>query len=243
MREDDDAQQGTGEGSLADGLGETETEYSSSSEPFGDGDFGGSYDDSYDDGPYGDDSSAGSSTDDSDGSVVIYDETDDTGSDDTGDGDTGTGGRDDVDVESPTDETGDGGHGDGDGGFGDGDAGGDVVIHEDDDQVDDAVEPSDDAADDGTSLDDGDLLSEDASPLEGIGYLLEQVRDALLGDSDEDGSAAFDADPAELASDTDLDLTGDGVVDGADLHEAASSLDFEVGEGDVAGADGGVFDA
>lgn len=237
MREDDDAQQGTGEGSLADGLGETETEYSSSSEPFGDGDFGGSYDDSYDDGPYGDDSSAGSSTDDSDGSVVIYDETDDTGSDDTGDDDPGTGGRDDVDVESPTGES-------GDGGYGDGDAGEDVVIFEDDDQVGDVtVEPSDDAADDGTSLDDGDLLSEDASPLEGIGYLLEQVRDALLGDGDEDGSAAFDADPADLASDSDLDLSGDGVVGGADLHEAASSLDLEVDEGHAAGADGGVFDA
>ena len=237
MREDDDAQQGTGEGSLADGLGETETEYSSSSEPFGDGDFGGSYDDSYDDGPYGDDSSAGSSTDDSDGSVVIYDETDDIPSD-TGDDDTGTGGRDDVDVDvdSPSD-------GSGDGGYGDGDAGGDVVIYEDDVQVgDDTVGPSDDAAaDDGTSLDDGGLLPEDASPLEGIGYLLEQVRDALLGDGDEDASAAFDADPAALASDT--DLAGDGVVGGAGLHEAASSLDPEVDEAHAAGADGGVFDA
>ncbi len=242
MREDDDAQQGSGEGSLADGLGETEPEYSSSSEPFGDGGFDDSYDDSYGDGTYDDDpstdsSSTGSSTDDSDGSVVIDGEGDDAGSDDSGSDDPAAGEPEDGGDAGPSDEV-------DDGGYGDGDADGDVVIYESDDQVgDDTVEPSDDAADDGTSLDEGDLLPEDASPLEGIGYLLDQVRDALLGDGDEDASAAFDVDPADLSSDTDLDLTGDGVVDAADLHEAASSLDFHVDGRHAAGADGGMFDA
>ena len=235
MREDDDAQQGTGEGSLADGLGETETEYSSSSEPFGDGGFDGSYDDSYDDDSSTDSSETDASSteapsDESDGSVVIYDETDDAG------GGSGDAEPDDGEDAGPSDDAGS------DGGYGDGD--GDVVVYESDDQAgEDTDEPSDDAADDGTSLDESDLLSEDASPLEGIGYLLDQVRDALLGEGDEDASGAFDVDPAELTSDTDLDLTGDGVVDGADLHEAASSLDFEVEDGHAAGHDGGVFDA
>jgi hypothetical protein len=237
MREDDDAQQGSGEGSLADGLGETETEYSSSSEPFGDGGFDGSYDDSYDDDSSTDSSETDSSStespaDESDGSVVIYDETDDAGSDEPGAAE-----PDDGDDAGPSDDA-------ADGSYGDGDADGDVVIYESDEPVgDDTEQPSDDAADDGTSLDDGDLLSEDASPLEGIGYLLDQVRDALLGEGDEDASGTFDVDPAELTSDTDLDLTGDGVVDGADLHEAASSLDFHVDGGHAGGHDGGVFDA
>ncbi|HEX6568300.1 MAG TPA: hypothetical protein VF015_04015, partial [Acidimicrobiales bacterium] len=77
----------------------------------------------------------------------------------------------------------------------------------------------------------------DASPLEGVGYLVDQVHDALFGDDDEASAAfeadpltaAFETDPADLASDTDLDLTGDGVVNHADLLEAEHPLDFHVG--------------
>lgn len=76
-----------------------------------------------------------------------------------------------------------------------------------------------------------DIESHDASPLEGVGYLLDQVRDALLGDDEGAGSSPFDADPGDLASDSDLDLTGDGLVDGADLHEAGHVLDFGVEDG------------
>ena len=76
-----------------------------------------------------------------------------------------------------------------------------------------------------------DIESHDASPLEGVGYLLDQVRDALLGDDEGTGSSPFDADPGDLASDSDLDLTGDGLVDGADLHEAGHVLDFGVEDG------------
>ncbi len=130
-----------------------------------------------------------------------------------------------------------------DGGYGDGETG-DVV-----EDVDDVDTTSDDATSDdttsddsgdGTASDDSDLLAEGASPLEGIGFLLDEVRDALFGEDDEGAATGFDADPADMASDTDLDLTGDGIVDRADLHEAESLLDFEVDHGHD---DGGVIDA
>jgi hypothetical protein len=77
----------------------------------------------------------------------------------------------------------------------------------------------------------GDLLAESGSPLEGIGYLLDELHGALFGDEDDLAAqdeavvAAFDADPADIETDRDLDLDGDGVVD---LHEAQSPFDFGV---------------
>ncbi len=201
MREDDDApQQGTADGSLADGLGETAQpgEYSSTSEPYGDGGIDDTYgEDSYDDDAYGDESTE--PTDSTDGS-----EPDDTTAEDT----------------STQDD---------DGGYGDGESGDDgVVIYDDTDDTGDSGAPDDGSEPpDGTGFDD-DLLAQDASPLEGVGFLIDEVRDALFGDDDEAAASAVDGDPADLATDTDLDLTGDGVVDSADLHEAESPLDFDV---------------
>lgn len=204
MRENDDDSPDQGDGgSLADGIGETAGpgDQSSTTEPYGDSDFDDSYgDDGYADDGYGDDGYGDDAgpTTDDD-DVIILDEPDDTG--------------------SPSDN----------GGYGEGDGDGGVVIYEEDDTVDDAGDGDGPVSDgpDG-SFDDSDLLAQDASPLEGIGYLIDEVRDALFGEDDEASSAAFDPDPADLESDTDLDLTGDGVVDTADLHEAGHVLDFDV---------------
>lgn len=218
MREnDDDTPGGSDGGPLADGLGETAEPggYSSSDEPYGDGGF----DDSYDD-TYGDDA----------------DGTDDTTSDDDTTADDG--GSDDTASDDTTSD---------DGGYGDGETDGDVVDEADDADTTSADTTSDDATTDdsggGTSFEDSDLLAEGASPLEGIGFLLDEVRDALFGDDDEGAAAGFDVDPADVASDTDLDLTGDGIVDRADLHEAESVLDFDVDPGHHGHDDGGVIDA
>jgi hypothetical protein len=126
-----------------------------------------------------------------------------------------------------------------DGTYGDGETGDDeVVIFDDTGDTDRVGDGGSDT--DGTGLDDSDLVAQDASPLEGIGFVLEELHDALFGDedaaaslieADEAASSALDQDPADLASDTDLDLTGDGLVDGADLHEARSLFDFEPGKG------------
>jgi len=245
MREDDDAQQGTSDTPLADGLGETghPGNHSSTSEPYGDADFDDTYDDSYDE-DTADDGTTGSGDTDTteptgsddgadppygDDEVVIYDETDDTTGDTTDDETTG---------DEVTDEGDDGG------GYGDGETDDEVVIYDETDEageVDDTDGP-DAGVDDGTSLDDGDVLAQDASPLEGIGYLLDEVRDALLGDDDTAGPA-FETDPADLASGSDLDLTGDGAVDAADLHEAGSAFDFDVDDTTHGGHDEGVIDA
>ena len=113
----------------------------------------------------------------------------------------------------------------------------------------DALEPEGSALPDDASGGPGDPLedplAQDASPLEGIGYLLEELRDAVFGDDGEDAASAFAPDPADLASRTDLDLTGDGVVDPADLHEAESPFDFDVDglHDGHPGHDGGVIDA
>ena len=122
-------------------------------------------------------------------------------------------------------------YGDGDG-FGDGSG-------EPDSSVDVGVD--DRGSDDGTVLDSDDELPElelvghENSPFESVGHLLEEIGDALFGDESEGDDEAlaaaaspFDADPVDLASDEDLDLTGDGVIDGADLHEATSVFDFGV---------------
>jgi hypothetical protein len=125
----------------------------------------------------------------------------------------------------------------GDDSYGDGETDDEVVIH-------DGAEEADGASDsaDGTSLDDGDLLAQDASPLEGIGFILDEVRDAPFGPDDDAAADPLATDPAELASDSDRDLTGDGVVDGADLREAASPLDFGIDDPAHGGHDGGVID-
>jgi hypothetical protein len=126
----------------------------------------------------------------------------------------------------------------------------DVVVGEDDDGFGDgSTEPADD--DTGVLVPEGpatvpevedtvpggdlELQGHDNDPLEGVGYLIEELREALLGEDGEAddlaGPSPFDADPADVASDTDLDLTGDGLVDGHDLDEAHSVLDFDVSDG------------
>jgi hypothetical protein len=57
------------------------------------------------------------------------------------------------------------------------------------------------------------------------------VREALFGEDDAAAASPFDTDPGDVGTDTDLDLTGDGLVDRDDLNEAASSLDFDVSGG------------
>ncbi|HZM30437.1 MAG TPA: hypothetical protein VFB77_08115 [Acidimicrobiales bacterium] len=122
-----------------------------------------------------------------------------------------------------------------DGGFGDGST---EPVGEDDGGV---LVPGEDTTiletEDTVPADSGDLELEghENDPLEGVGYLIDELRDALLGEDDPaDGLAGpspFDADPSDVASDTDLDLTGDGVIDGHDLHEAHSVFDFDVSDG------------
>jgi len=125
--------------------------------------------------------------------------------------------------------------------YGDGDTFGDGS-GEPDSSVD--VGADETGSDDGTVLDTDDQLPElelvghENSPFESVGHLLDEIGDALFGedgDGDDEALAAaaspFDADPVDLASDEDLDLTGDGVVDQADLHEATSVFDFGVAGG------------
>jgi hypothetical protein len=129
-----------------------------------------------------------------------------------------------------------------DGGFGDGDTVDDEVV--DDGTVADDSDGSGaglDVEDGGAGVLDDDLLPQDASPLEGVGFILDELRDALLGE--DDAAASLAPDPAELATDTDLDLNGDGLVDTADLHEAESPFDFDVDDPRQGGGDGGVIDA
>ncbi|HET6948867.1 MAG TPA: hypothetical protein VFI47_00725 [Acidimicrobiales bacterium] len=146
------------------------------------------------------------------------------------------------------DESPDGGFGDsyddestsGDGGYSDTYGDGDSSTTADTEPDDTGVFDTDDTddtdgtlpTDDDAAVDPLDMEAHDASPLEGIGYLLDQVRDALLGEDDAASPASpFDAEPEDVASDSDLDLTGDGVVDRADLHEAGQIFDFRVEDG------------
>ncbi|MDD9369434.1 MAG: hypothetical protein PV358_04915 [Acidimicrobiales bacterium] len=143
----------------------------------------------------------------------------------------------------------DGAYGDGaDDGDGDGDTTGDDDTTGPADTADDA-DSGDDLDPDVAALPDdpsgahASALAQDASPLEGIGFLLDELHDALFGD-DEGAASEFGPDPAELTTGTDLDLTGDGVVDGADLREAEDPFDFGVDHHHGAsGHDGGVIDA
>ena len=82
------------------------------------------------------------------------------------------------------------------------------------------------------------MVGHENSPFESVGHLLEEIGDALFGDEGDGEEEAlvaaaspFDGDPADIASDEDLDLTGDGLIDGADLHEATSVFDFGVSGG------------
>jgi hypothetical protein len=113
----------------------------------------------------------------------------------------------------------------------------------DDADVGDDLDPDVAALPDDPSGSHESALAQDASPLEGIGFLLDELHDALFGD-DEGAASELGPDPAELTTGTDLDLTGDGVVDGADLHEAEDPFDFGVDHHHGAsGHDGGVMDA
>lgn len=48
------------------------------------------------------------------------------------------------------------------------------------------------------------------------------------------GSSTFDFEPDEVSSDDDYDFTGDGVVDGHDVHEVLTGFhDFHVDEADT----------
>ncbi len=129
------------------------------------------------------------------------------------------------------------GLGETEGTFGDGDGEDDITV-DDTGAADEADAESVGDGEEDTTTGDGiegsDLLAESGSPLEGIGYLLDELHGALFGDEDdlaaqeEAVASAFDADPADIETDTDLDLNGDGVVDPGDLHEAESPFDFGV---------------
>lgn len=147
------------------------------------------------------------------------------------DGD-GTGGQ----VDDAYDDTyGDATDGDAGGGFGDGD------VTEADATLDptgsDVAGGLGDGSPGDAGLDGLDLPSQGAAPIEGIGYIIDQVREALFGSDDAAGSvvdadalaSALGAEPADLAAETDLDLTGDAVVDHGDLLEAEQPFDFGVG--------------
>jgi hypothetical protein len=123
----------------------------------------------------------------------------------------------------------------GEGTFGDGEpAGPEADPDVDVDDAGDIGEGEVGAADDAGTIGGGDgILAESSSPLEGIGYILDELHSALFGDdeaaaTDEAVNAALSQDPADLETDTDLDLTGDGVVGPDDLDEAASPFDFGV---------------
>jgi hypothetical protein len=136
---------------------------------------------------------------------------------------------------------GDDGYGDGtygDGTYGDGTDDGtddDVLIEDETDtDVDDTTAPGE-GDDGGLDITATDPEPEGADPLEGIGFLLDELQDALFGEDDVDPLAAAEAeaaeleaalDPADVPTDTDLDFNGDGVVDEADLHDVVSQFDL-----------------
>ena len=199
MRENDDDAPVTGpEGSLADGVGETieQGDHASSGDPYGDVDFD---DDAYGDGHLRHLRRPRPATAPPTTAPTATDAGDDdrTATDDTYDD------RRDLRRRATATAV-------------DGDAG-----NADDVPVD---EPTTPPPTEGVSVDDADLVAQDGSPLEGIGFLLDEVREALFGDDDAAAASPFDTDPVDLETETDLDLTGDGLVDSADLHEAASSL-------------------
>lgn len=131
-----------------------------------------------------------------------------------------------------TDST-DGGFGDDDGEgdtpFGDGlsDAEAENVLVEILEDVfgDDAPEVLDDAS--GTSSDAGDVfeaLTDVSLTDAGLDPMAEA--DNALSGLDDGGFDPFE--PAEIPSESDFDFTGDGQVDGHDLHEASHPFDFGI---------------
>jgi hypothetical protein len=125
--------------------------------------------------------------------------------------------------------------GQGDGTYGDGDDTGDDVLIEDetDVDVDDTTATSEDGGDD-LDIAATDPEPESAEPVEGIGFLLDELHDALFGEDDVDPLATLAAeaeaeaalDPGDVPTDTDLDFNGDGVADADDLHDVMSQFDF-----------------
>ncbi|HEX6424032.1 MAG TPA: hypothetical protein VFZ79_11170 [Acidimicrobiales bacterium] len=138
--------------------------------------------------------------------------------------------------DSYDDAYGDATDGDAGGGFGDGDvADTDATLDPTGSDVTDGVG---DGSPGDAGLDGLDVPSQGASPIEGIGYIIDQVREALFGSDDDAAGSVLDADalasvrgaePADLATEADLDLTGDGVVDHGDLLEAEQPFDFDAG--------------
>jgi hypothetical protein len=216
MRGDDDDAQGDGSsgGPLAEGLGETVEPGvpSSTSDTYGD------VDDTYGSDTYGSDTTTGdTSTDDTYDGDTYGDESDTTTDDSY------------VDDSYGNDTYGEDGSAD-DGTFGDGDGADDGTDLPQDTTTDGDVD-TDLTVDE--SLEVPDLVTESESPLDGMRYVLDELHDALFGeDEDTVGEAVgsgLETDPAELETDTDLDLNGDGVVDPADLHQLLSPFDFDAG--------------
>jgi hypothetical protein len=130
--------------------------------------------------------------------------------------------------------------GEGDSTYGDGDGadGGVLVEEETDVDLDDTTATSDDDAG-GLDIAATDPEPEASDPLEGIGFLLDELHDALFGEDDADPLATLAAEaeaeaalgPADVPTDTDHDFNGDGVVDQADLHDVVSQFDLGGDEG------------
>jgi hypothetical protein len=78
---------------------------------------------------------------------------------------------------------------------------------------------------------DGAVLAHDGSPPDGVDVLTDDVREARFGEDDAAGAGPLDTDAVDLEIATDLDLTGDGIVDPPDPHEAAPAFDFGVSDG------------
>jgi hypothetical protein len=121
---------------------------------------------------------------------------------------------------------------------------GDVLIEDETDtDLDDTTPPADGDAGD-LDISATDPEPEAADPLEGVGFLIDELHDALFGEDEVDPLAAAEADaaaieaaldPGEVPTDTDLDLNGDGVVDGHDLHDIVSQFGLD-GDGGAHGA-------
>ena len=98
----------------------------------------------------------------------------------------------------------------------------------------DLDEPGTDSTDGGGYSGAGatDSYGDSVCALEGPGEVdLSETEDLASAD----GGNVFDRDPGEVASDTDLDFTGDGLIDTADLHEAVTGFfDFDVDTGSYA---------
>jgi hypothetical protein len=127
----------------------------------------------------------------------------------------------------------------GDGDTTDADVDDDVLIEDESDvDLDDTATTGDDDVG-GLDIAATDPEPEASDPLEGIGFLLDELHDALFGEDDADPLATLAAeaeaeaalDPGDVPTDTDLDFNGDGVVDHADLHDVVAQFDLGGDEG------------